>query len=288
MSENQTDPPTPRPFEDPPEIGDARLDAMARLLAIVDRLRAPDGCPWDREQTLRSLTPSLLEEAHEAVDAIETGDEAGTVEESGDLLMVLTLMARIAGEEGRFDFGSVARAVGDKLLRRHPHVFGDVIADGADEALANWERIKLEERKAKGTDESALAGLPSGLPALQRSYRTAAKAISSGFRWTAADGALEKLHEEVGELTEALESGSKERIESELGDVCLAAAILGSYLKIDPERATRAALRRFEERFRALERQVDGPLAERTTDELMAVWSNVKEQLAAQESGPRD
>lgn len=287
MSETDPAPPTPRPFDEPPTTGDARLDPMRRLLAIVDRLRAPDGCPWDREQTLHSLTPSLLEEAHEVVDAIETGDEAGTVEESGDLLMVLTLMARIAGEEKRFDFGAVAQTVGDKLLRRHPHVFGDHAVEGADQALANWERIKQEERKEKGTDESALSGLPKGLPALQRSYRTAAKAISSGFRWTAAEGALEKLHEEVGELTEAIADGSKERIESELGDVCLAAAILGSYLKIDPERATRAALRRFEARFRALESTVEGPLSERSTDELMAVWKTVKEQLAAQD-GPRD
>ena len=276
-----------RPLKEPPSTGDARLDAVARLLAIVDRLRDPGGCPWDREQTVPSMAASLVEEAHEAVEAIDRADRDETVEELGDLLMVVSLISRIASEDGTFDMGAVARMVGDKLIRRHPHVFGDVRVDGTDKVLANWERIKQEERRGKEKDASALAGVPTALPALQRIDRIAAKAISAGFRWSDEEGAFAKLSEEVGELREQLDAPDRDpaRLEAELGDVLLAGALLGRYLEIDPERAARAALRRFEARFRLMEQDLDGSLADRPLDELVAAWRRAK--VAAEPgSGP--
>jgi MazG family protein len=268
------DAPTPRPLELPPATGDARLDALARVLAIVDRLRDPGGCPWDREQTLGSMAPSLIEEAFEAVEAIERGDAQGTAEELGDLLLVIALIARIAAEERRFDLRAAAEAVGDKLIRRHPHVFGDVRVESAEHALANWERIKQGERREKRADASALAGVPLALPALQRAQRLGAKAISAGFRWSDARGAFRKLEEEVAELRAELERAppDRSRLESELGDVLLAAAQLGNYLELDPERAAREALRRFEARFRRMEESLGTRLSERSLAELLAAW----------------
>lgn len=277
--------PAPRPLDQPPVTGDERLDALARLLAIVARLRAPDGCPWDREQTVLSMAPSLVEEAFEAVEAIET-DTTGesVVEELGDLLMVIALIARIASEEGRFDLAAIAGAVGDKLVRRHPHVFGDVRVDGADEALRNWEAIKQAERRDKRTDASALAGVPRALPALQRTDRMGAKAIAAGFRWDDASGALAKLEEEVRELREVFDAPEQDRarLAEELGDVLVAGALLGTYLELDPEQAAREALRRFERRFRHMEAQLGGSLADIELGRLIEAWEAAKRALAAE------
>ena len=205
-SESETEPDqsrrSRRPLEEPTPIGEPRADGLRRLIAVVDRLRAPDGCPWDLEQTVASMAPSLVEEAFEALEAIEDGDDAAAVEELGDVLLVVTLVARIAEQDGRFDLGDAARAVSDKLVRRHPHVFGDARADDAAHVLENWEKIKERERKEKRADASALAGVPKTLPALQRANRIGSKAIGAGFRWADADGALAKLEEEVRELRE--------------------------------------------------------------------------------------
>lgn len=275
--------PGPRPLEEPASTGDARLDAVARVLAIVDRLRAPeDGCPWDLEQTVRSMASSLTEESFEALEAIDLGDDEGTVEELGDLLMVIALIARIASEEGRFDLARIGQGVADKLVRRHPHVFGDVEVDGAEVAVRNWERIKQGERREKESDSSALAGVPVALPALQRADRLGQKAISAGFRWTDERGALAKLREEVHELEQELgrEEVDHEAVARELGDVLLAGALLGRYLDIDPEGAAREAVRRFEARFRAMEAAVDGPLADRTLPELVEAWTQAKSTVS--------
>lgn len=269
-----------QPLETPAPTGQPRLDPFARLLAVVDRLRGPDGCPWDREQTLRSMAPSLIEEAYEAVEAIESGDEAGTVEELGDLLMVITLIARIAEDEGSFDIGASAAAVAEKLVRRHPHVFGDVEVTGSAHVVANWEKIKQGERKAKRVDASALAGVPLALPALQRAHTIGRKAIAAGFKWSDASGALAKLSEEVEELREALASDDRRRVKEELGDVLLAAGLLGNYLDIEPERAAREALRRFERRFRSMEERLGERLRSAPLDELMDAWNDAKAATA--------
>jgi len=276
----KNDPSGARPLELPEPIGEERADALRTLMAIVDRLRDPDGCPWDREQTLASVAPHLVEESHELVEAIETGDEQHVVEEAGDLLMGIFLLSRIAQQEGRFDLARVASGVSDKLVRRHPHVFGDGSADSSAAALVNWEAAKKKERKAAQTDASALAGVPKALPALQRARRLCEKAIAAGFKWSDAEGALEKVHEETAELTEAFEqresAGGRERLEHELGDLLIAAAMLGTYVEIDPERALRQALRRFERRFRAMEQSIEKPLADCTLEHMTAVWQEVK------------
>jgi MazG family protein len=271
----------PRPLEEPRPTGDARLDALARVLAVVDRLRAPDGCPWDLEQSVRSMAPSLIEEAREALEAIERGDDRGTVEELGDLLMVLLLIGKIAEQDGRFGQADAARAVADKLVRRHPHVFGEIQVEGASHAIANWEKIKQAERKADLADASAVAGVPLALPALQRAHRIGAKAISAGFKLSDRAGALDKLREELGELERELSARTPDaaRVEAELGDVLLAAALLGNYVGIDPERAARAALRRFEARFRAMEAALGRPLRETPLSELLASWKAAKVEV---------
>jgi MazG family protein len=184
---------------------EAAQGAIGRLLDIMDKLRDPGGCPWDREQTLRSLTPYLLEEAHEVIEAIEAGDAAHHREELGDLLFQVVFQSRIAREEGKFDFASVCDTIAEKLTRRHPHVFGDVTVSGSREVVKNWERIKADERKAKGeSPRSAIGGVPVGLPALVRAERITEKAAAVGFDWPDVQGVLAKVREELSELDEAM------------------------------------------------------------------------------------
>jgi MazG family protein len=275
--------------ETPADPQDPRVLAFARLVGIVDRLRGDPGCPWDKQQTILSMAPSLIEEGHEAQEAIERKGDAEVVEECGDLLMVIALIARIGEDERRFDLEQVAQAVSDKLVRRHPHVFGDVDARDPDAVLKNWEAIKKAEREAKQEDTSALAGVPVALPALQRSARVSSKAVSAGFAWHSVQGAVAKLQEEQRELDEALAASGLDRdaraaasseqraaVEAELGDVLLAGAFLAQYLKMDPERLCREALFRFEKRFRAMEQDLPGPMKEQTLDVLMQAWGRAK------------
>jgi MazG family protein len=272
-----------------PETIARRAQALAELAAVVDRLREPDGCPWDRKQTPESMARYLLEEGHELVEAIEAGDDGEATEEAGDLLMVIFMICRIAEEAGRFDLAAAARAVKDKLVRRHPHVFGDTAVEGADEVLTNWEAIKRQEREDRQVDSSALAGLPKGLPALQRAERACEKAAAAGFRWPTPAGALAKLDEEHAELHEVLahapldgpdrprlDDGLHARVEHELGDLLLSTAYLGHYLRIDPEAALRAALRRFETRFRSMEGDGEGEIAGSSIEGLIARWERAK------------
>lgn len=271
---------------------DARIVALRRLLGIVDRLRAPDGCPWDREQTAASMAPHVVEEAHELLDAIETGGPEDVAEEAGDVIMAVALICRIESEAQRLDLARAAELVSDKLVRRHPHVFGDGEAETAGEVLSTWEAIKKEERRERDQDHSALAGVPRGLPALQRAARLCDKAVSAGFRWQDVAGALAKVHEEVAELEQVLphaaraadhepdlDADTRARVAQELGDVLLATAYLGRYLGVDPERACRDSARRFEARFRALESELEGGLGQRSPDELVAAWARAKDRL---------
>lgn len=279
-------PPEPVPIDDP------RVEAMRHLIGIVDRLREPDGCPWDREQTEASMAPHMIEEAHELLEAIETGDAEDCAGEAGDVLLNVLLVCRIAMEAGRYDLEQVARQTSQKLVRRHPHVFGDVTAEDSDTVLDNWEAIKRSERAEKDADTSALAGVPAALPALQRAGRLCGKAVSAGFHWARNAGAFAKLTEEVAELEEALPRAAleaepkpqmspaeRERVEHELGDVLMAAAFFGKYLGVDPEAVTRQALRRFEGRFRNMEERLGGHLKERTLDEMMAAWKTAKSEV---------
>jgi len=266
-----------------------RSQALEELLAVVDALREPGGCPWDRKQTVGSMARYVLEEAYELVEAIEKEDDEHTAEEVGDLLMVLAMICRIAGETGRFDLERAARGIREKIVRRHPHVFGDVEAADAEEALASWEAVKAEERRAAEVDASALAGLPVAMAALARAGRTCDKAVAAGFRWASPAGAWAKVEEELGELRAALaetdlDAGERVelapeirgRVEDELGDLLMAGAFFGRYLGLDPEQLCRAALRRFEARFRDMEARLGGSLDGRALSELMEAWTEAK------------
>jgi MazG family protein len=266
-------------------------EAMERLLRIMDKLRDPGGCPWDREQTLRSLTPYLLEEAHEVIEAIESGDAQHHREELGDLLFQVVFQARIAREEGKFDFAGVCEAISDKLTRRHPHVFGDVTVSGSREVVKNWERIKADERKEKGQEaRSAIGGVPVSLPALVRAERLTEKAGAVGFDWPDARSVLDKVREELAELEEAMASGASDdpgaraRIENELGDLLFALANLGRWVKVHPEEALRGTLRRFENRFQFIEeklRERGRTPRESNLAEMDALWNVAKKREAS-------
>ena len=269
--------------------------AIARLLGIMDKLRDPGGCPWDREQTLRSLTPYLLEEAHEVIEAIEAGDAAHHREELGDLLFQVVFQSRIAREEGSFDFAAVCDSIAEKLTRRHPHVFGDVSVSGSREVVKNWERIKADERKAKGEKpRSDIGGVPTALPALVRAERITEKASAVGFDWPDVKGVLAKVREELSELEDAMSratgggAAEREHVEHELGDLLFALANLGRFLKVHPEEALRAAVRRFEARFRHIEdrlREAGRTPRESTLEEMDRYWNEAK--LRERASGER-
>jgi tetrapyrrole methylase family protein/MazG family protein len=217
------------------------------LLKIMHLLRSPGGCPWDREQTHQSLARNLLEEAHETLEAIDSGDPDHLREELGDLLLQVVFHAEMAMQEGTFDIDDVAKAITEKLVRRHPHVFGDVEVDSAAEVLVNWERIKSEEKGEHPLDDE----IPATLPALARASKVQRRAAGFGFDWRSVEGALGKVREEIGELEEA----PPERTEDELGDVLFAVAALARTLNVDPEAALRKATRRFAERFERMRDQ---------------------------------
>ncbi|HTE65273.1 MAG TPA: nucleoside triphosphate pyrophosphohydrolase [Candidatus Binatia bacterium] len=252
------------------------------MAAISARLRAPDGCPWDRRQTHASLRPFVLEEAYETVDAIERGSAADLAEELGDLFLQIILHAQLAAEEGSFDLTDVYRTLGAKIVRRHPHVFADVEVSGAEEVLRNWEAIKASERSDAGRQPSPFAGIARALPALAASREIQERACSLGWDWPAIDGVWEKVSEELAELHEAgrLEgdAGRDARLH-ELGDVLFASVNLARWLKLDPEEALRAANRRWIDRYERVEALALARglvLVELSADEKDALWNEVK------------
>ncbi|MDP8956573.1 MAG: nucleoside triphosphate pyrophosphohydrolase [Actinomycetota bacterium] len=226
---------------DSPVPSGAGGERLLDLLRVMHRLRAPGGCPWDREQTHQSLARHLLEEAHETLEAIDSGDADRLRDELGDLLLQVVFHAEMAREEGTFDVDDVAQGILEKLVRRHPHVFGTVEVDSASEVLVNWERIKSEEKGEHPVDEE----IPASLPALARAAKVQRRAAGFGFDWRSDTGAFEKVREELAEL----EATSADRAEEELGDVLFAVAALARRLSVDPETALRKATRRFSERF---------------------------------------
>lgn len=251
-------------------------EAIARLidlLGVVYRLRDPDGCPWDRAQSLDSMALNLVEEAHEAHEAIANGGDAEVCEELGDVLMNVVLMARIAEQGGRFGLGDVAAGIAEKLVRRHPHVFGDVQAADAQQALASWNAVKDAEQAGKARRRaSALDGVPASLPALAAGARTIDKAAATGFEWPDVPAALAKLDEEVAELHDAARAGARERLEDELGDVLFAAVAVGRKAGLDPELVLRRTLEKFRRRFAHLEAALGPRLGRADLDELLQAW----------------
>jgi len=227
--------------------------AIERLLAIMARLRDPErGCPWDLEQDFRSIAPHTIEEAYEVADAIDRGDLRALRDELGDLLFQVAFHARLAGEQRAFQFDDVVAAICDKLTRRHPHVFGDAVVADAGEQTRAWERMKREERAARGED-GVLADVPLALPALARARKLGARAAQAGFDWPDASGPRAKVDEELAELDRATAVGDDGAREAELGDLLFSIVNLARHLEIDPEAALRRANERFARRYRHVE-----------------------------------
>jgi MazG family protein len=236
----------------PPPLAEQRGAAYTELVALMRRLLAPGGCPWDREQDYRSLRRYVLEEACEVIDAIDAGDFTALREELGDLALQVVFLSELAQREGRFGHDDVLLGIVEKLVRRHPHVFGDATAETADDVLNNWELIKAAEKKERGV----LDGVPRALPALQRAERIGDKVSRVGFDWPDGRGSREKVAEELRELDEAIAGGDKRRMESELGDVLFALVNLARHVGVDPESALRATSDRFARRFAHVEARV--------------------------------
>jgi XTP/dITP diphosphohydrolase len=266
------------------------------LLAVVDRLRDPvHGCPWDLEQTHRSLIPYVLEEAHEVADAIRHGNDAHLAEELGDLLLQVVLHARIASESGRFDFAAVARGISAKLVRRHPHVFGTAEARDSAAVRRHWEAIKLREQAGADPEAPAfpagpsplsdrLAGKVRGMPALAGAMTISRKAAAAGFEWDAIAGVWAKVEEELGELQEAVASGDRGHAQEELGDLLFTLVNVARWGDLDPEEGLAGTNRRFLDRFRRVEAALGGDLGGRSIGELERHWRAAKAAIRA-ESG---
>src|SRR5580658_4480380 len=261
-----------------------------KLAAVQARLRAPDGCPWDREQTHASLRTDLIEEAYEVLEALESGDDAKFAEEMGDLLLQIVFHSEIAREQGRFDVSDVIREVHDKMVRRHPHVFGEKRAKDSAEVLKNWEQIKKEERiaagkkageEAKGEKKTAslLDGVSKALPAALEGFQLTRRAARIGFDWDSVEGVIDKVKEETGELREAVGAKDAELVEEEMGDLLFAAVNVARFLHVDPEIALKKANAKFSARFRQMEKlaaERGKTLADVPREEMEGFWEEVK------------
>ena len=258
------------------------MENTRRLIEIMARLRDPEnGCPWDQKQDFASLIPYTLEEAYEVADAVDREDFHDLREELGDLLLQVAFHARLAEERTLFVFEDVAAAICDKLVRRHPHVFAGMDFDSDMARLHFWENSKLEEKKAKGSQEpeGALAGIPANLPALMQAQKLQKRASRFGFDWTEVSPVYAKVEEELAELRIAQESGNKEHVQEEVGDLLFAAVNLSRHLGVDAEAALRASNRKFTQRFGFVEQRLKTqhrPMAEATATELDELWEQAK------------
>lgn len=249
-----------------------------KLVWIMDQLRGDGGCPWDKEQSRDSLKPYIIEEAHEVIEAMDEGDPEKLKEELGDLLFQVVFQARIAKERGEFDIGGVLDRLCQKMIRRHPHVFGDQKLNTSKEVLANWEETKLLE-KGEADEKSIMEGVPKSLPSLLRAHRIQDKASRVGFDWPSAQDVLKKVEEEVAELKGALSGGAKENAAREIGDLLFAIANLARLLKINPEDALQRTTDRFMKRFNYIEeafKKKGKDLKGSTLEEMDALWEEAK------------
>lgn len=249
---------------------DQRLVAFGRLLQIMDELR--EQCPWDKKQDIHSLRNLTIEETYELADAIIKEDWKGIGEELGDLLLHIVFYARIGKEQGHFDIGSVTDQICEKLIRRHPHIYGETIVSGEEEVKRNWESIKMSEGK-----KSVLSGVPDSLPAMIKAYRMQDKTRQVGFEWDNDEQVWDKVEEEIGEFKEIVESGaSKEELENEFGDILFSLINYARYKGIDPETSLERVNQKFKGRFEYIEAHAPKPLKEMTLGEMDALWDEAK------------
>ncbi|MEP0869542.1 nucleoside triphosphate pyrophosphohydrolase [Trichocoleus desertorum AS-A10] len=261
----------------------AALTALQQLIEVVAKLRSPDGgCPWDLAQTPETLIPYVIEEAYETVDAIRSGDQKAIAEELGDLLLQVVLQAQIASEQGQFSLTEVAQGISEKLIRRHPHVFGDVEVASVEEVRQNWDQIKDQEKGATTQPpllSQKLSNYARSLPPLMAAMKISQKAAGAGFEWDSIDGVWDKFHEELAEFHEALQGEDKAHQESELGDLLFTIVNLARWQGLDPAEALQGTNRRFIQRFVQVEAVCDRPLTDYSLEELEAFWQQAKAKL---------
>lgn len=282
----------PRVKQSSTDIG----EVFKAFVAIQTRLRGPGGCPWDREQTHATLRTYLIEEAYEVLDAIESGIPGELAEELGDLLLQVLFHADIAREAGAFDLSDVITGIHQKMVRRHPHVFGNVKAETSGEVLKNWAQLKAKEKQKSRAEDgkpsdaskvSALDGVPKNLPALLEAYQLTRKASHVGFDWDGADEVLAKLEEEIAELRSAISSDGRDAIEEEFGDLLFSAVNLARFLRLDPEVTLKQSNRKFIARFHEMERMASASgrdLSKLSMKELEQLWAGVKSATAGKVS----
>jgi MazG family protein len=256
-------------------------EKFEELVRVMARLRAPGGCAWDREQTFDSIKSYLLEETYEVLDAIDARDWQGLEDELGDLLLQPVFFAEMAAGEGRFTIADSLDRINRKLIRRHPHVFAEALAETPEDVLRRWDEIKRQEKAEQGAPpaQSILDAVPGSLPALMESQKLGRKAAGEGFDWPTIDGALDKLKEEADELAEARASGNREHIEHELGDLLFTVVNVARFLKLDAEQALRKANGRFRSRFRGVEKSVSdagGAMKDVPLEKLEEFWQDAK------------
>ncbi|EKE02906.1 MAG: hypothetical protein ACD_20C00316G0004 [uncultured bacterium] len=252
------------------------LENLQRLIDVIEKLRAPDGCPWDKEQTHESLRENFIQETYEAIDAIESGDSEELKEELGDVLLQVVLHAQIASEESRFDIEDVAKTIADKIIRRHPHVFAETKVKGTEDVLVNWERIKKEEKPER---TSALSGIIRSQPALMAATQISKKAIKVGFEWPNVKSLWECLDSEIKEFQQAVEQEDQEKMEDELGDILFSLVNVARWHGVDAELALLRANKKFTGRFQLMEQIATKDLTECTQDELENLWQSAKKAL---------
>ncbi len=252
---------------------------IERLTGLMERLRGSDGCPWDKEQTLESLVPFMIEEAYEVIAAIDSGSPAEIKDELGDLLFQIVFIAEICKEEGRFDLSDVIDGTVAKMIRRHPHVFGETKADTSAEVLRNWAEIKKEEKGDALKADGYLSGIPEVLPALMRAHKVSQKAAKAGFDWQDISEVIAKLDEETAEFKEAVKEKDAAGMEEELGDMLFTIVNVSRFLSVNPEDALRKTIGKFINRFHHIEKRVQelgGDLSDTSTSEMERLWQEAK------------
>lgn len=249
---------------------------LEELIAVIAKLRAPDGCPWDRVQTHQTLRPNMLEEAYEAVDAIDEGSMPHLREELGDVLLQVLLHSQIASENGNFNIDDVAKELKDKLIHRHPHVFGDVKVKDADEVKKNWDILKSEEKTDR---KSVMDGISRSMSALMSAQKISKRAVKVGFEWPNEQTLYQCLYSEIDEFKQAENERNFEHMEEEFGDILFAAVNLARWNKIDAEQALLKANKKFEKRFRKMEELATKPLTKYSFEEYDNLWTQAKKEL---------